>query len=116
MDVSQKAIELLKRDVAPQSIFDGLSLAAGELVMRAPGILSIHAITFTNALRYAWQHVRDEPTRRLLLLQNCAFLPLYKGNKPDEGTRMDELTPLATKEMGPSALTEIFADVASSSS
>jgi hypothetical protein len=114
MDVSQKAIELLKRGVAPQSIFDGLSLGAGELVMRAPGIQSIHAITFTNALHYAWQRVRDENTRRLLLLQNCAFLPLYKGNKPDEGPRMDELAPLATKETGLAALPEIFADVASS--
>jgi len=113
LDVSQKAIELLNRGVAPQSIFDGLHLAAGELVMRAPGILSLHATTFTNATHYSWEHVREEQTRRLLLLQNCAFLPLFRGNKPDEGPRMDELTPLATKATGADALPEIFADVAS---
>ncbi len=111
LDVSQKAIELLNRGVAPDSIFDGLSLAAGELVMRAPGILALHAITSTNAIRYEWQHIRDEQTRRLLLLQNCAFLPLFRGNKPDEGQRVDELNPLTTKSSGPEALTEIFGEV-----
>lgn len=113
LDVSQKAIELLNRGVAPQSIFDGLCLAAGELVMRAPGILSLHAVTCTNAMHYEWQHTRDEQTRQLLLLQNCAFLPLFRGNKPDEGTRMDELTPLATKSTGSEAVAEIFTELSS---
>ena len=113
LDVSEKAIELLNRGVAPQSIFDGLSVAAGELVMRAPGILSLHAVTCTNAMHYAWQHTRDEQTRRLVLLQNCAFLPLFRGNKSDEGTRMDELKPLATKSDGADAVAEIFSELSS---
>ena len=112
-DVSQRAIELLNGGVAPQSIFDGLCLAAGEGVIRAPGILSLHAVTCTNAMHYAWQHTRDEQTRKLLLLQNCAFLPLFRGNKQDEGTRMDELTPLATKATGPDAVAEIFSELSS---
>jgi len=115
LDLSNKAIELLNQGVAPQSIFDGLSLAAGELVMRAPGILALHAVTCTNAMHYSWQHARDEQTRRLLLLQNCAFLPLFRGNKPDQGTRLNELEPLAPNESGAAALTEIFSDVTNDS-
>src|SRR3954469_9010435 len=111
VDTSDKAIELLKRGVAPQSIFDGLSLAAGELVMRSPGILSLHAITFTNAVHYEWQHVRDEQTRRLLFLQNCAFLPLLRNAKSEKGDKVDELTPLTPSEQGDKAVAEIFADV-----
>jgi len=111
VDTSDKAIELLNRGVAPQSIFDGLALAAGELVMRSPGILSLHAITFTNAVHYEWQHVRDEQTRRLLFLQNCAFLPLFRNAKSEKGDKVDELTPLAPSESGDKALNEIFADI-----
>ena len=34
--------------------------------MRAPGILSLHATTFTNAMHYAFQHCRNEETRQLI--------------------------------------------------
>ena len=62
-------------------------------------------------MHYSWQHARDEQTRRLLVLQNCAFLPLFRGNKPDQGERLNELEPLAPKETGSAALAEIFSDV-----
>lgn len=108
---SNKAIELLNRGIAPQAIFDGLFEASGELMMRAPGILSLHASTFTNALHYAWQHCRDEQTRKLLLLQNVAFLPLFRGNLKT-GTQIDQIEPLALESSGPAALDEIFATAA----
>lgn len=111
LDLSEKAVELLNSGVAPQSIFDGLCLAAGELVMRAPGILSLHAVTCTNAMHYSWQHARDEETRRLLLLQNCAYLPLFRGNKPDKGARLDELEPAKVEAGNPKVLEEIFMNV-----
>jgi hypothetical protein len=107
-DVTEKAIELLNKGAAPESIFDGLREAAVELVARAPGIASLHAVTCTNAMHYEWQHAKDENTRRLLLLQNCAYLPLYRGGKPSEGTQVDELEPLATKSTGADAVVEIF--------
>ena len=110
LDTSEKAIELLNRGVAPQSIFDALFDGAGELLMRSPGILSLHATTFTNAMHYAWQHAHSEELRRLLLLQNAAFLPLFRGNKPDKGVRIDELEPTPTQASGPAAVEEIFAD------
>jgi hypothetical protein len=111
VDTSAKAIELLNRGVAPQSIWDALFDGAGELLMRQPGILSLHATTFTNAAHYSFQHCRDDETRRLLLLQNAAFMPLFRGNSKDKGIHIDTLEPLATKANGADAVEEIFADV-----
>ena len=50
---AEKVVELLNRDVAPQSIWDALFVGAGELLVRQPGIVALHAVTTTNALRYA---------------------------------------------------------------
>jgi hypothetical protein len=110
-DTSEKAIELLNKGVAPQSLFDAFFNSAGELLMRAPGILSLHATTFTNALHYAFQHCRDEETRKLLLLQNAAFMPLFRGNSSDKGLHIDELGPETVKDHDTNAIEEIFADV-----
>ncbi len=111
VDTSEKAVELLNRGVAPESLFDAFFDGAGELLMRAPGILSLHAITFTNATHYSWQHCRDDETRRLLLLQNAAFLPLFRGNSKDKGIHIDALEPAPLKESGAGAVEEIFADI-----
>jgi hypothetical protein len=105
-DTSEKAIELLNRGASPQSLFDAFFEGAGELMMRSPGILSLHATTFTNALHYAWQHCRDDQTRKLLLLQNAAFLPLFRGDTK-AGTEIDKLQP-AEK---PPGVHEIFAEI-----
>lgn len=110
-DLSDLTIQLLERGVAPRSIFEGLFASAGELLMRAPGIVAVHAMTFTNAIHYAWHRTTSDETRRLLLLQNAAFLPLYRGDPEDQGVRIDALEPLATAAGGRDAVTEIFADV-----
>ena len=110
-DAGEKALELLNRGVAPQSLFDACFDGAGELLMRAPGILSLHATTFTNALHYAWRHCRDDDTRKILLLQNAAFLPLFRGNSKDKGLHIDKLEAVPLKETGAGAVEEIFADV-----
>jgi hypothetical protein len=79
--------------------------------MRAPGILSLHATTFTNATHYAWQRIRSDETRRLLLLQNAAFMTLYRGDGNASGPRIDSLEPTPTKASGAEAIEEIFADI-----
>jgi hypothetical protein len=106
VDTSAKVVELLNRGVAPQSIWDGIFEGAGELLMRQPGILSLHATTFSNATHYSFQHCRDEETRRLLLLQNAAFMPLFRGNSPDKGIHIDSLEPIEAKDVE-----EIFAEI-----
>ena len=52
-------MELLNRGVAPQSIWDALFDGAGEMLMRKPGIVTLHAVTTTNAMHYAFQHKRQ---------------------------------------------------------
>jgi hypothetical protein len=82
-EASQKAVELLKAGIAPQSIWDASFLAAGELLMRHPaspnrwgsGLVPIHAATSLNALRYAYATAGQEETRRFLLLQSAAVVP-----------------------------------------
>jgi hypothetical protein len=112
-DASAKALELLNKGVAPQSIFDAIFEGAGELLMRNPGILALHAATFTNAIHYAFEHCHDDMTRRLLLLQNAAFIPLFAGQQKRDGIRIDELEPAKLESTGEEAVAEIFSDVTS---
>jgi len=104
---------LLNKGVAPQSIFDAIFEGAGELLMREPGILSLHATTFTNGIYYAFQHCHDDMTRRLLLLQNAAFIPLFRREQKPDGVRIDELEPAKLESTGEEAVAEIFSDVSS---
>jgi hypothetical protein len=55
-----------------------LHVAASELLMRQPGIVALHAVTTTNALGFAYQTSGNDETRRLLLLQNAAFVPMFR--------------------------------------
>lgn len=110
-DTAALTVKLLGQGVAPESLFEAYLNGAGELLMQAPGIVSLHAMTFTNAVHYAWHRVQDDETRRLLLLQNAAFLPLYRGDRPDKGIHLDELEPVMPTAKGDDALAEIFAQI-----
>lgn len=109
---SDKVVELLGRGVAPQSLWDAILAGSGELLMRQPGIVGLHTITTSNALRYAFETSGDDAARRWLLLQNAAFLPLFREvmrlRGPKMGApRVDQLE--AAAEVKPVA--EIFAAV-----
>lgn len=109
---SDRVVELLNRGVAPQSLWDALFESAGELLMRKPGIATLHASTTTNALHYAFQHTANDETRRFLLLQNAAFIPLFRARgNADKGIAIDEFEPTPPKAEGNKAVEEIFADV-----
>jgi hypothetical protein len=115
-DAGEQVVELLNRGVAPQSLWDALFDGAGELLLRQPGIVSLHAVTSTNALHYAYQASGDDGTRKMLLLQNAAFLTLFRealgGRGKVADARIDHLEPAATSEGegGPGTIEEIFAD------
>jgi hypothetical protein len=115
-EACDQVVELLNRGVGPQSIWDALFDGAGELLLRQPGIVSLHAVTTTNALHFAFQASGDDQTRRLLMLQNAAFLPLFRAAMEGRGkvreARIDQLEPLATSttSAAPGAIQEIFAD------
>ena len=109
---SDRAVEFLQRGVAPQSLWDALFANAGELLMRKPGIVTLHAVTTTNALHYAFQHTTNDDTRRFLLLQNAAFIPLFRRRaNADTGIAIDEFEPIAPKATGAEAMEEIFTEV-----
>jgi hypothetical protein len=104
----------LNRGVAPQSIWDAFFQGAGELLMRQPGMVALHAVTSTNALHFAYQTCESDETRKMLLLQNAAFLSLFRGD-PAAGiaVEIDLFEPLPLKAKGASAIEEILAEVSS---
>ncbi len=113
----EKVIELVNRGVAPQSVWDALLLGAGELLVRQPGIVALHAVTTTNALRYAWDTTSSDDTRRMLLLQNAAFVPMFReamGGRGKVGSqKLDEIQPVSLAGDESKAVEEIFADISS---
>lgn len=111
-DACDKVVELLNRGIAPQSVWDALFAGACELIMNDPSVVTLHAVTCTNALHFAYQTSKNDETRRLLVLQNAAFLPLFRGLASDSKkiVRIDRLEPTQTESVGPKAVAEIFAD------
>ena len=109
-EASAKVIELLNRGTAVQSIWDAIFSAASELLVRRPGLLSLHALTCTNALHFAFQNTSQDETRRLLLLQNASFLPLFRNSSQLKDTHLDQLE-ASDSSAGPPSLDEIFSDL-----
>lgn len=108
----RQAVELLNRGVAPQSIWDAVFEAAGELLMRKPGIIALHAVTSSNALHFAFRTSGDDNTRRMLLLQNVAFITLFRGRaNPKGGLRIDQLKATNPDGNGLDGIEDIFAEI-----
>jgi hypothetical protein len=108
-EASVKVVSLLNHGAAPKSVWDGIFASAAELLARRPGLVSLHALTSTNALHFAYQTSGNDETRRLLLLQNAAFLTLFRGDpKGIKELNLDKLEPDGQKESA-SGLDDIFA-------
>jgi len=94
-EAGEKVVSLLNGGTSPQVVWDAVFLGAGELLMRQPGIVGLHTLTTANALRYAFETVGDDETRKLLLLQATSFLPLFRGAMNERGkvdtVRIDQL-------------------------
>jgi len=113
-EASQQVVDMLNREVSVQSIYDALFLAAGEMLARQPGIVALHAVTSTNALHFAFRHAANDETRRMLLLQNAAFLPMFRDSMNSRGAvgemELDQLeqTPVAADS---EPVAQIFHDI-----
>jgi hypothetical protein len=94
-EMGQEVVRFLNAGKGTQTVWDGLYLSGGELLMRQPGIVALHTLTSLNALHYAFQRTVDENTRKLLLLQASAFVPLFRGAMKGKvsDTKIDELQP-----------------------
>jgi hypothetical protein len=98
-DACKHVADLLNRGVPLRTVTDGLFLSSGELLMRQPGIVALHAVTSTNAIAYSLNTASDDMTRRLLLLQNVAFLPLFRQAMQARGAVSEQaITSLAPDE------------------
>jgi hypothetical protein len=103
-EASKKVVALINQGVALQSIWDGLYAAAGELLMRKPGIVALHSVTTSNAIHYAFARCGDDATRQYLLLQNASFMPMFREEARGRGTvadnHIDQLTGVDTEDPG----------------
>jgi hypothetical protein len=91
-----------------------MQVAAGELLMRQPGIVALHAVTTTNALHYAYKASGNNQTRLLMMLQNAAFLPMFRGAMQGRGDVKDvTVEDLSNSDTNgaPSDVDEIFAEL-----
>ncbi|MBM3822288.1 MAG: hypothetical protein FJ404_05215 [Verrucomicrobia bacterium] len=108
IDLGEIVIQSLRQGSSPASIFDGLHAATAELLLREPGLVSMHAWTTTNAARYAWNRVSHDETRRFMLLQNASFIPLFRGQPKKSTVALDQLPVEPLEESGPEALHKLF--------
>lgn len=102
----------LNERISPASLWDALFLCAGELLMRQPGVVGLHTVTTANALYFAFQSSANDLTRRMMLLQAAAFLPMFRAAMVGRGrlgaVQLDTLEAAAPGEL---TVGEIFADV-----
>ncbi len=111
-EVCDKVVKQLNLGIAPQSIWDALFQGAGELLMSQPGLVALHAVTSTNALHFAYQTSASDENRKLLLLQNAAFLTLFRGEPAGaRAIKIDLFEPLPFQVQGAPAIEEIFAEI-----
>ena len=109
------ATDALASGVGPQSVWDGVFVGAGELLMRQPGIVALHGLTTANALHFLWQNVDDDSLRGRLLLQACSFNSLFRESASSRGTladrTVDVLEPATDADGAAPAVDEILADI-----
>ncbi len=114
-DASATVVKLLNNGVAPQSIWDGMFAASSEMLMRQPAIVALHTLTTSNAMRFAFDNCGDNETRKMILLQNAAFLPLFRGETVRRGQvgnqKIDELSPVDHTATDEAAIAEIVASI-----
>lgn len=107
-------VRLLNDGISPQSVWDAFFVSAGEMLMRQPGIVALHTVTTTNALNFAYRTSSNNETRRLLMLQNAAFLPMFRSAMQRRGRVKDitiaDLEPVELAQDTP-ATEQIFADL-----
>jgi hypothetical protein len=115
LDSPKAVVEMLNRGIGPQSLWDGLLDGAGEVLMRNPGIVGLHAVTSANALRYLYEASGDDMTRRWILLQCASFMPSFRDAATQRGGSSNDVLvdrleplPLAAPE---DAVGEICADI-----
>ena len=105
-DACAAVVEALNDGVSPSAIWDALLASSAEMLMRKTSIVTLHAVTSSNALRFAYETAADPQLRLTLLLQNAAFVTLFRNaaGKPND-KQLDAMEPAEA----PKDAAEIFA-------
>lgn len=112
-DAAQAVVDVLNRGKSPDCVWDAVKLHAGEMLMRRPGIASLHATTTANALHFAFCQTSHDETRRFLLLQAASFMTMFRGaaGVGNDGVAIDEFKMDTDKEAGVDDLEDVFREV-----
>ena len=114
-DAVDAIVTMLNRGVAPASIWDSLFCGAAELQLRSPNIVSLHAVTTTRAVHDAYRVAREPRTKLLLMLQNAAFLPMFRDGARNRGEMSDNtiarLQAFSPKGPAPRTVADCVADL-----
>jgi hypothetical protein len=109
---SDQVVELLNKGVGPQSIWDAMFVESGELLMRQPAIVALHSVTTSNAVHFAYQTTTNDETKRLLMLQNAAFVTMFRDQMKGRGAladrSIDKLKPAEPAGEGAAAINDVF--------
>jgi hypothetical protein len=111
---AEQVVRLLNDGASSAAIWEAMFVAANELVVRQSGIVALHAMTTTNSMHYNFRMAREDRTRRLILLQNASFLPLFREAMRGRGNVRD-FDLLALEPQPVDRVESIFADVGSNS-
>ncbi len=114
------AADMMQKGVAGQSVWDAVFVGSGELLMRQPGIVTLHGLTTANAVHYLWQNVDDEQLRLRLLWQACSFNTMFRDAAGQRGAlkavTIDQFEPVEPKNTTAPGLETIFASVSADKS
>ena len=66
-DAVEAVDEHVKRGASISSVWDGIHCGAAELQLRVPNIVSLHAVTTTHAIHFAFRTTEDARMRRMLM-------------------------------------------------
>jgi hypothetical protein len=106
-EAAQAVVEMINLGSSPRPLWDAFFQSAAEMMMRSPGIVSLHACTTTNALFHAFVHAGDDATRRFLMLQNASFLTFFRNDSGAvAGVEIDKFE-AAPADGGPAEIFEI---------
>lgn len=91
---------LLSGKAGTGDLWDAVHLAAGEVMMRHPDVLGVHAVTCTNALHYGFDQAADPETRFFLLLQGVGWMSQFVNFFSKEPEyRADKITEIAESDI-----------------
>ncbi|MFM7591684.1 MAG: hypothetical protein ACKO85_07805 [Isosphaeraceae bacterium] len=111
-DAGAAMAEFVKSGSSPQAIWDVILKGSNELLLRKPGIVSLHAVTSINALHYIFTAAGDDTTRKLAMAQAAGWVTLFRqalGDAP--ALDINQLEPLDLPKAPDEVIADIFATV-----